>query len=48
MVVFGEWKSLPMEPLKEELIRKGVAKEESVKVLDRAAVRSNDPCFNSF
>ena len=38
MVVFGKWDSLPMGPLKEELIKKGVAKEDTVKVLDRAAV----------
>jgi len=38
IVVFGKWDTLPMEKLKEELIKKGVAEVDSVKVLDRAAV----------
>ena len=38
MVVFGKWETLPMERLKEELIKNGVAEADSVKVLDRAAV----------
>jgi DNA polymerase sigma len=38
MVVFGEWKSLPLNLLKEALIRERISDQENVKVLDKASV----------
>lgn len=41
MVVFGQWEELPLWTLQRELIKKEIANEESIKVLDRAAVSLN-------
>lgn len=38
MVVFGEWKTLPLNHLKEALIKDGVSDQENIKVLDKASV----------
>ena len=38
MVVFGEWKTLPLALLKEALIKEHISDHENVKVLDKASV----------
>lgn len=38
MVVFGEWKTLPLNFLKDALIREQISDQDNVKVLDRASV----------
>ena len=38
MVVFGEWKQLPLNFLKEALIKEHISDAENVKVLDKASV----------
>ena len=38
MVVFGEWKHLPLKTLKDALIKEKISDEENIKVLDKATV----------
>jgi non-canonical poly(A) RNA polymerase PAPD5/7 len=38
MVVFGEWKTLPLNALKDALIKERISDCENIKVLDRASV----------
>lgn len=38
LVVFGDWDELPLWTLHRQLVRKGIAEESTLKVLDRAAV----------
>ncbi len=38
MVVFGEWKTLPLNFLKEALIKENISDYDNVKVLDKATV----------
>ncbi len=38
MVVFGEWKTLPLNLLKEALIRERITDQDNIKVLDKASV----------
>ncbi|RNA38218.1 PAP-associated domain-containing [Brachionus plicatilis] len=38
LVVFGEWSVLPLNPLKEALIRENVTDKDNIKVLDKASV----------
>lgn len=38
MVVIGEWKSLPLNELKEALIKVGISDQENIKCLDKATV----------
>ncbi|XP_050296070.1 terminal nucleotidyltransferase 4B-like isoform X2 [Anthonomus grandis grandis] len=38
LVVIGKWKNLPLRTLEQEFLEKGVAQEDSIKVLDKASV----------
>lgn len=38
LVVIGKWTNLPLRTLEQEFLEKGVAQEDSIKVLDRASV----------
>lgn len=38
MVVIGEWNSLPLNQLKEALIKEGISDQENIKCLDKATV----------
>jgi non-canonical poly(A) RNA polymerase PAPD5/7 len=37
-VVFGDWSTLPLNQLKEALIREGISDRDNIKVLDKASV----------
>lgn len=42
LVVFGDWTGLPLNQLKDALIRESVTDRDNIKVLDKASVRKNN------
>jgi hypothetical protein len=38
LVVFGEWATLPLNQLRDALIREGITDRDNIKVLDKASV----------